>query len=67
MRDANRIYKFCDKLAKMWMRAPDQRFGQLMINFFGFVYEKSGQKDIWFIEEPEMEQYVEEFYKEVNK
>lgn len=66
MRDIKRIDKFCHELAKMWKRTPDQRFGQLMINFFSFVYEKSGNKDIWFFEEPEMEKYMNEFCKEVT-
>lgn len=61
MRDPNRIFPFCNKLAKMWVKSmPDQRFGQLMTNFLGYVAEKTG-KDIWFIEEPEMEKYIEEY------
>ena len=62
MRNPNRIDKFCDALKEMWHRVPDWRFGQLMSNFLGYVYEQSG-KDIWFFEEPEMLKYVEEYQK----
>lgn len=63
MRDPKRIYEFCEELKKMWLTRPDQRFGQLMNNFFGFVVERA-QKDIWFIEEPEMLEYVKQFAEE---
>lgn len=63
MRDPKRIDKFCDELKKMWHRVPDMRFGQLMSNFLGEVFTKSG-KDIWFIEEPEMLEYVKDAWKE---
>lgn len=62
MRNPKRIDEFCDALKEMWHRAPDWRFGQLMSNFLGEVYTKSG-KDIWFIEEPEMLEYVKEAWK----
>lgn len=60
MRNPNRINKFCEELRKMWHRVPDWRFGQLMSNFLGDVCTQSG-KDIWFIEEPEMLEYVKSY------
>ena len=35
MRNPNRIEPFLEKVAKVWHKWPDQRFGQLMVNFFG--------------------------------
>lgn len=36
MRDPNRIYKFCNELANIWVtKCPDWRFGQLMMNVLG--------------------------------
>ena len=32
MRDPKRIDKFCWRLAEAWKKAPDWRFGQLMVN-----------------------------------
>lgn len=32
MRDPNRIYNFCNRLAAIWSQVPDWRFGQLMNN-----------------------------------
>lgn len=63
MRNPNRIDVFCDELKAMWHRVPDWRFGQLMMNFFGSIYEQT-KKDIWFIEEPEMLLYMQEYQKE---
>ena len=63
MRDPKRIDKFCDELKTMWKSVPDQRFGQLMVNFFGFVLEQSGKNSVWRIEEDEMLEYVKKFSK----
>lgn len=62
MRDPKRIEPFAQKLAACWQQVPDWRFGQLMSNFLGFAYEKS-KKDIFFIEENEMESLLDEFFK----
>ncbi len=59
-RNPERIDVFCEELKKMWHKYPDQRFGQLMTNFLGFVSFKTG-KDIWFLEEPEMVELLKEF------
>lgn len=62
MRDPKRIDEFCDAFKEMWHRVPDWRFGQLISNFFGDVIDKS-DKDLWFMEEPEMIGYVKEYMK----
>ena len=45
MRDPERIDDFCRRLAAVWHKVPDWRFGQLMMNIFGnndiFNYEDS--------------------------
>lgn len=60
MRNPKRIDEFCEEFRKMWHRVPDWRFGQLVSNFLSYVYEQSN-KDIWFIEEPEMLEYVKDY------
>ena len=60
MRNPARIDEFCEELRKMWHKNPDQRFGQLMSNFLGYVYQETG-RDIWFIEEPEMQKLLRKF------
>lgn len=63
MRDVNRIPKFCNRLAELWAKeVPDWRFGQLVSNVLGYIYEKSG-RDPWFFEEDLMMQYIEEYFK----
>lgn len=56
MRDINRIDKFCARLAKAWKKAPDWRFGQLMVNCLG-----SMDRDPFFPEDDEMIQYIEKY------
>jgi len=34
MRDPSRIKIFCERLAAVWQRFPDWRFGQLVENVF---------------------------------
>ena len=60
MRDPKRIDEFCDELKKMWHRVPDWRFGQLMSNFLGEVSAIT-ERDIFFIEDDEMLEYVAEY------
>ena len=54
MRDPNRIYPFCMKLAELWFNnCPDWRFGQFVSNVF--------MRDTFYIEDErallEMERY----------
>ena len=34
MRDPARIYEFCNRLAAVWQKVPDWRFGQFIDNVF---------------------------------
>lgn len=66
MRDPNRIDAFCEVLKETWHRVPDLRFGQLMSNFFGDVITAT-KRDIFFIEDEEMQEYLEKYFKETEK
>ena len=54
MRDPERIYKFCGRLAKAWLYYPDWRFGQLIVNVFSQL-----DKDPFFPEDDEMIEFIE--------
>lgn len=61
MRDVNRLDSFYDNLKEVHKTSfPDWRFGQLMSNFLGWIYEKK-RKDFFFIEEPEMSKLLLEY------
>lgn len=61
MRDPNRIYEFCNKLANIWVtECPDWRFGKLMINVLGKM--QGEEKDPFFLEEDEMIKYFKEYF-----
>ena len=63
MRDPQRIDPFVRKLAAYWKaNIPDWRFGQFMSNFLGFVVAETHQ-DIFFIEDKEMEELLDKFFK----
>ena len=62
MRDVKRIPPFMEKLSTYWQEVvPDWRFGQLMSNFLGYVYQETG-RDIFFIEESEMECLMDRYF-----
>lgn len=61
MRDPKRIDDFCDRLKVIWKQVPDWRFGQFIANTMGEVSQRTN-KDIFFIEEPEMIQTLEEMF-----
>lgn len=61
-RDVNRIKPFCDRLAKAWEKLPDWRFGQLMVNLMR-DYEAEHGHDIFYLEEDEMIQIIEDYCK----
>ena len=65
MRDPKRIPVFCNKLAELWGKVPDWRFGQLMSNVLGEYCAKNG--DIFFAEDGEMLQFMENFFKNEEK
>ena len=57
MRDINRIDKFCQRLAKVWKKVPDWRFGQLITNVFGTL-----ENDPFFLEDDEVIETFEKFF-----
>lgn len=66
MRDVNRIDRICDALAKAWKCYPDQRFGQFLSNYIGEICHKHDVSDIFFPEDTEWENWLNEFAKEHN-
>lgn len=60
MRDPNRIYKFCNELARIWSTyCPDWRFGQLIYNIF--LREDS---DLFYFEEDKSIEVMKKFFYE---
>ena len=59
MRNPDRIYPFCNRLAAAWMELPDWRFGQLMCNLLGDM--AGNGRDPFFPEEDEMIDYIEQY------
>ncbi len=60
MRDPKRIDDFCEALKDCWKLVPDWRFGQLICNVFGEIATK---KDPFFIEEPEMLEVFNKYFR----
>ena len=48
MRDINRLDNFYNELKEMYKELPDWRFVQLIMNFFGWFYEKYS-RDAFYI------------------
>lgn len=55
MRDPNRIQPFMDRLAAVWRKVPDWRFGQLMCNTLG-----SAGIDPFFVDDNRMIEAIEQ-------
>lgn len=65
MRDAKRLDSFYDELKKLHQEYfPDMRFGQLCINFFGWLSNRK-KIDAFFPEEDFMLKYFKEYIKEM--
>jgi len=66
MRDPNRLDKFYDEMKKIHKKSfPDMRFGQLMSNFFGWLFSEKKQ-DPFFPEENKMIEYFKEYANTVS-
>lgn len=65
MRDPGRLYKLYGELMEEHMKVPDLRFGQLMMNFMNWFYEKY-KTDIFYIEDYSIVGCFEEFIKEIK-
>lgn len=65
MRDPKRLDKFYDEFKAIHQESfPDWRYLQLMINFFGWIYEKT-KTDGFFLEEDKALELFREFAKEI--
>ena len=62
MRDANRIFPFCNKIAELWLQYPDLRFGQLMVAYSSYL-DIEQQKDVFYVEDDEFIKGFEEYLK----
>ena len=61
MRKVERLDKFYDELKEIHKKSfPDMRFGQLMMNFLGFV-NSTKKRDPFFPEEDEMVELFKEY------
>ena len=61
MRKVERLDKFYDELKEIHKKSfPDMRFGQLMMNFLGFV-NSTKKRDPFFPEEDEMLELFKEY------
>ena len=61
MRKVERLDKFYDELKEIHKKSfPDMRFGQLMMNFLGFV-NSTKKRDPFFPEEEEMLELFKEY------
>ena len=61
MRNPKRIDVFCNELKRLWHKVPDWRFGQLMLNVLGEVYNHS-KLDPFFIEDEKMLEELHIFF-----
>ena len=55
-RDPARIDRILEKVGKVWKELPDFRFGQFVVNFYG-------EKDIFYVEDEELEKRLDELLK----
>lgn len=66
MRDPNRLYKFYENLRDMHMtHFPDWRFGQFMLNFIEWYYNKY-KRDIFYIEDDKMVKIIKEYVNDME-
>lgn len=59
MRDMTRIPRLMNILERCWLKVPDWRLGQLFENIKTF----SGKEDLFYMEDDEIEELIQEFYK----
>lgn len=65
MRNINRLDDFYKKLSNIHKNVPDWRFGQFILNFISWYYNKY-KRDIFYIEEDKMLKLFEEFIEEMR-
>lgn len=59
MRNPERIYPFVNRIAVAWSKMPDQRFGQLISNFFHWL--DGQQKSYFYMEDDEFIELFEAY------
>lgn len=66
MRNPNRLNNLYDELKNIHKTyLPDWRFGQFMINFINWYYNKY-KNDIFYIEDNKILTYIKEYINEFN-
>jgi len=66
MRNPNRLNNLYDELKNIHKTyLPDLRFGQFMINFINWYYNKY-KNDIFYIEDNKILTYIKEYINEFN-
>lgn len=66
MRDPARIHPFCDRLAELWEKVPDWRFGQLVSNLLGDIEAKT-KKSVFYMEDEELFSEMEKLFAPKDK
>ena len=62
MRDPNRVYAICTRLAQAWEKnVPDWRLTQLFVNFMSHM-----RSDCFYMEDEDFITRLEEFLKEIG-
>lgn len=65
MRNPDRLDNFYDEFKRIHKeKFPDWRFGQLISNYFGWLYSEKG-KDCFFPEEDDMLKYFKEYAEKI--
>ena len=55
MRDPERIDRICDLIKEQWKKMPDQRLGQLLLNFVFGEIDPRYTGHIWNMEDNDVE------------
>lgn len=65
MRDPNRLYQLYEELMEEHLKIPDLRFGQFIMNFQSWFYQKY-KRDVFYIEDYNIISYIKEFVNEIK-
>lgn len=63
MRSLERIERITYKLGRLWVKFPDQRFGQLLENYV-FGYNALTNKQVFHIGDDDLEKHLDKVLKE---
>lgn len=59
MRDITRITRVIGKILKLWSNHPDWRLGQLLVNVLIDIGIDTRQKDIFYVEDTDVEKAID--------